>query len=224
MLALAAASLSPVSTLAAPSTPGLQPAATPLAVDLDDRALPFALDDYVRERAELAQRASRARPKTRPKPAAAKPKSSVRAYTKPQQHKKTTVKKRTTIRTRTQTRPTPPLRVNGSRARTVINFALAQVGKPYRWAADGPGSYDCSGLVVAAFRRVGLSLPHQTGGLVGRGRKVSRAQLQPGDIVFPSSGHVGIYLGRGRMVHAPKPGDHVRVAAMYDFWTARRLL
>lgn len=102
-------------------------------------------------------------------------------------------------------------------------FALAQVGKPYRWAAAGPGSFDCSGLVMAAYWRVGVNLPHQTGGMIRYGTPVFRANLQPGDIVFPSSHHVAIYIGGGRIVHAPHPGDHVRVAPLYAFWAARRM-
>lgn len=106
----------------------------------------------------------------------------------------------------------------------VIDFALAQIGKPYVWAAAGPNAYDCSGLALAAYARVGIRLPHQTGGIVGLGRRVSRSDMKPGDLVFPSSGHVGIYIGKGKMVHAPKAGDHVRIADVYAFWTARRLL
>lgn len=106
----------------------------------------------------------------------------------------------------------------------MVAFALRQVGKPYVFAADGPDSYDCSGLAKAAYAAVGVSIPHQTGGIVKLGRPVSRSDLAPGDLVFPSSGHVAIYVGGGNMVHAPHPGDHVRVAAIYAFWTARRLL
>ncbi len=105
----------------------------------------------------------------------------------------------------------------------VIAYALAQVGKPYRWAAAGPNAYDCSGLVLAAYARVGARLPHQTGSMIRYGTPVARSQLQPGDIVFPSSSHVAIYIGGGKIVHAPKPGDHVRVAPLYAFWAARRL-
>lgn len=105
----------------------------------------------------------------------------------------------------------------------VIAFALAQVGKPYRWAAAGPNAFDCSGLVLAAYARAGVRLPHQTGSMIRYGTPVARSQLQPGDIVFPSSSHVAIYLGGGKIVHAPKPGDHVRVAPLYSFWAARRL-
>jgi cell wall-associated NlpC family hydrolase len=110
------------------------------------------------------------------------------------------------------------------RAAGALAYARRQIGKPYVWAAAGPSGFDCSGLVVASFASVGISLPHQTGSLVGRGRAVTRAQLQPGDLVFPSSGHVGIYVGNGMMIHAPHPGDHVRIAPVHAFWTARRIV
>lgn len=110
----------------------------------------------------------------------------------------------------------------GDRA-AVINFALAQLGKPYVWAAAGPNAYDCSGLVLAAYRQIGVRLPHQTGSMIRYGTPVSRGQLQPGDIVFPSPGHVAIYLGGGRIVHAPHAGDHVRIAPLSAFYAARRL-
>lgn len=113
---------------------------------------------------------------------------------------------------------------DGSAAAAVVRFALAQVGKPYRFATAGPNSFDCSGLAKAAYAQVGVNIPHQTGGIIGRGRAVGRSQLEAGDLVFPSSGHVGIYVGDGKFVHAPKAGDHVRVAPIYAFWAARRLL
>lgn len=113
---------------------------------------------------------------------------------------------------------------DGSRAAKVVAFALSQVGKPYVYAKAGPDSYDCSGLAKASYAAVGMNIPHQTGGIVRLGQRVERNQLAPGDLVFPSSGHVGIYVGGGQMVHAPHAGDHVRVAAVYAFWTARRLL
>lgn len=124
-------------------------------------------------------------------------------------------------------RPVTPVYVaqaDGSRAAVVVAFALAQVGKPYVWAAAGPGAFDCSGLVMAAYARVGVGLPHQTGGIVGRGRRVGRGELQPGDVVFPASGHVGIYIGGGRMVHASTPRGGIKVSSVYAFYTARRLL
>jgi cell wall-associated NlpC family hydrolase len=106
----------------------------------------------------------------------------------------------------------------------VVAFAQAQVGKPYRHAASGPGAYDCSGLAQAAYARVGVPLPHQTGGIAGRGRPVSRSELAPGDLVFTDPGHVGIYIGGGQMVHATTPSGGVKRTAVYRFAFARRVL
>jgi cell wall-associated NlpC family hydrolase len=106
----------------------------------------------------------------------------------------------------------------------VISFALAQQGKRYSWAKAGPNSYDCSGLVLAAFKQIGIKLPHYTGTMIRHGKSVSRAQLQREDVVFPASGHVGIYLGNGMMVHASSSKGRVVVAKVYSFHAARRLL
>lgn len=105
----------------------------------------------------------------------------------------------------------------------VIDYAMAQIGKPYVWGAAGPNTFDCSGLVVAAFASIGISLPHYTGDLLGRGRAVSRTELQPGDLVFPSYGHVMIYIGGGRVVEAPHAGANVRTGTIYAFYAARRI-
>lgn len=101
-----------------------------------------------------------------------------------------------------------------ARARIAIDFAMSQRGKPYQWGADGPDSYDCSGLTMRAFGRAGISLDHYTGSQWNAGRHVSRSELQPGDLVFFYSDHhhVGIYLGGGEMVHAPHSGDVVKVS------------
>jgi cell wall-associated NlpC family hydrolase len=116
-------------------------------------------------------------------------------------------------------RRTPATRVD-----TVIRFALAQVGKPYQWGAAGPSRYDCSGLVMAAYARIGIRLPHQSGAMLGHGRRVSRAQLRPGDLVWPHPGHVGIYVGGGRFVHASNPRTDIYVGRLYSFWQARRVV
>lgn len=103
-----------------------------------------------------------------------------------------------------------------ARARIAIDFALSQRGKPYQWGADGPGSYDCSGLTMRAYRHAGVSLDHYTGSQWRAGRHVSRSELRPGDLVFfyPDHHHVGIYLGGGQMVHAPHTGDVVKVSSI----------
>ncbi|MFJ1644501.1 NlpC/P60 family protein [Streptomyces sp. NPDC088258] len=101
-----------------------------------------------------------------------------------------------------------------SRAAAAVSFAYGAIGKPYVWGATGPGSFDCSGLTQAAWRSAGVSLPRTTYTQISSGRRVSRDQLAPGDLVFFFSGvsHVGIYVGGGQMIHAPRPGSAVRLA------------
>ncbi|WP_228644512.1 C40 family peptidase [Microtetraspora sp. AC03309] len=102
-------------------------------------------------------------------------------------------------------------------------WALQQLGKPYVWAAAGPASYDCSGLTMRAWERAGVDLDHWTGTQWQSGPHVPIDQLQPGDLVFfgrvtrdPGSiHHVGLYIGRGLMVHAPQTGDVVRIAPIW---------
>jgi cell wall-associated NlpC family hydrolase len=109
---------------------------------------------------------------------------------------------------------TPPAYVAG-KAGTAVKFAYAQLGKPYEWAAEGPNSYDCSGLTLAAWRAAGVTLPHSAEMQYNSLPHVSRAALQPGDLVFYSNlGHVGIYVGNSQIIHAPTSGDHVRVASV----------
>jgi cell wall-associated NlpC family hydrolase len=89
---------------------------------------------------------------------------------------------------------------------------MAQLGKPYAWAASGPGSFDCSGLTQFAYKAAGVNLPRTTGAQAHVGVPVSRANLQPGDLVFfYGGGHVGIYIGNNQVVHAPTSGDVVKV-------------
>ena len=107
--------------------------------------------------------------------------------------------------------------VTGSGAvQIVLTTALAQRGKPYVWAAVGPDSFDCSGLLQYAFRAAAIALPHSSAMQAQMGTPVSRADARPGDLVFfftPVS-HIGIYLGGGLMVHAPTPGDVIKVASI----------
>ncbi|WP_246078674.1 C40 family peptidase [Modestobacter excelsi] len=104
----------------------------------------------------------------------------------------------------------------GGAAATAVSTALAQQGKPYVWAAAGPGSFDCSGLVQYAYAAAGISLPHSSGAQAGMGTAVTRAQLQPGDLIafYSPVSHIGIYIGNGQMVHAPTSGDVVKVASI----------
>jgi hypothetical protein len=111
----------------------------------------------------------------------------------------------------------PPAR--SLRAGRVVAFALAQRGTRYRWGAQGPDAFDCSGLTWAAYRHAGLDWPRLTAdGQWQRGPR-SHGRPRPGDLVFfhtslvapGHAGHVGVYLGGGRMVEAPHPGSPVRI-------------
>ncbi|MFE9651652.1 C40 family peptidase [Micromonospora sp. NPDC006431] len=103
--------------------------------------------------------------------------------------------------------------VVSSAARTAIKTACAQVGDPYVWGATGPNAFDCSGLTQYAYKAAGISLTHFTGAQWNEGRAVSRSDARPGDLVFFYSDlhHVGLYLGNGMMVHAPRTGKPVQV-------------
>jgi uncharacterized protein YycO len=105
-----------------------------------------------------------------------------------------------------------------------VRIALREVGTPYRWGGSSPGGFDCSGLVMWAYGRLGVTLPHHAATLARLGRRVSRRELRPGDLVFFSGyGHVGLYIGRGRMVHAPETGTRVRIERLVGNY-GRRLV
>ena len=116
----------------------------------------------------------------------------------------------------------PRAQVATGSAQRIVNYALAQVGKPYRWAAAGPYAFDCSGLVMRALAQVGVSVPHQDQQILysGKGYAVSRANLRPGDVVWPYRGHVFIYIGNGKIVESGRGG--VKINNLYAFMTARR--
>ena len=94
-----------------------------------------------------------------------------------------------------------------------LRWALTRRGDPYVWGAAGPSSFDCSGLVLWAYGKVGISLPHFTGDQWNMGIHVAKSQLEPGDLVFfyADIGHVGLYIGNGLMVDAPDFGEDVQV-------------
>ncbi|WP_248958254.1 C40 family peptidase [Sphaerisporangium perillae] len=109
-------------------------------------------------------------------------------------------------------------------AKVALQFAYAQIGKPYRWGATGPGAYDCSGFAQASWGKAGVKLPRTTyqQWAWGASRRVSLDDLQPGDLLFSNGlGHMGIYAGDGKMVHAPHTGDVVKVVAMDAYWRGR---
>ena len=104
--------------------------------------------------------------------------------------------------------------------------AVRAVGVPYRWGGTSPAAgFDCSGLVYWAYGRLGIALPHSSYALYGLGRRVARSRMKVGDLLFFSVlGHVGIYIGRGRMVHAPHSGRRVEVVRLGRSNYGRRLV
>lgn len=111
-----------------------------------------------------------------------------------------------------------------SRIQIVIAYALRQQGKRYVFGTSGPNTFDCSGLVLAAYAQIGIKMYHFTGAMMGYGSKVSKAQMQPGDLIFPTSSHVGIYLGNGMAIFAPHSGTVVKIQKIYSFYTARHIM
>jgi cell wall-associated NlpC family hydrolase len=107
--------------------------------------------------------------------------------------------------------PPPPL----SAAARAVETALKELGRPYRYGALGPSTFDCSGLTKFAYGAAGIVLPHSAAAQYGSGRRVNRNQLQPGDLIFwKGLGHVGMYIGAGRMVHAPQTGQLVTITSI----------
>jgi cell wall-associated NlpC family hydrolase len=112
-----------------------------------------------------------------------------------------------------------------SRARQAVAYALSKVGHRYVAGADGPGTFDCSGLTLAAWRSAGVSLPHYSKAQYGATRHISRSELRPGDLLFYFGGgahHVSMYIGGGMMVSASNPRDGVEIIAAWGPWYGSR--
>jgi peptidoglycan DL-endopeptidase CwlO len=110
----------------------------------------------------------------------------------------------------------PPAGTLGQQAAAI---AQQYLGVPYVWGGASPSGFDCSGLVVYVYGRLGVSLPHYTVSLWSSGAHVSRDQLAPGDLVFfYSLDHVGIYLGGGLFIHAPHTGTVVQISSLNSSW------
>jgi cell wall-associated NlpC family hydrolase len=114
-----------------------------------------------------------------------------------------------------------PVVAGSGGGQTAAVFACSQIGKPYRWGEDGPTGYDCSGLTKASWAKAGVSLDHYTYDQWTHTKHVSTPAV--GDLVFYFSDvhHVAIYVGGGWVVHAPHPGDHVRMAKMTSIATVK---
>ncbi|MER6024402.1 NlpC/P60 family protein [Streptomyces sp. NPDC001851] len=110
-------------------------------------------------------------------------------------------------------RPASP---QGDRA---VHYAMAQLGKPYQWGAQGPSAYDCSGLTSEAWAHAGTPIPRTSQEQWHRLRRVPLRDLRPGDLVvyFPEATHVAMYVGGGNVVQAPRPGEKVEVSPLASY-------
>jgi len=114
---------------------------------------------------------------------------------------------------------------NSRGARAAIDFAMLQLGEMYLWGAAGPDRWDCSGLTMAAWEQAGVQLPHYSVAQYEQTRRISEDELRPGDLIFWAENasdpgtifHVAMYLGGGRMIHAPRTGKPVRTDSVY-YW------
>ncbi|WJV46217.1 C40 family peptidase [Streptomyces flavofungini] len=107
-------------------------------------------------------------------------------------------------------------RAPSARGERALRYAVAQIGKPYEWGAEGPASFDCSGLTQRAWGVAGRGIPRTSQQQWARLPRVPLRDLRPGDLVvyFPRATHVALYLGRGKVVHAPRPGARVKVSPL----------
>jgi len=113
--------------------------------------------------------------------------------------------------------PAPKPAPSKSAHSEVVSIAMQHLGKPYQWGGAGPDSFDCSGLVMYCYSQIGISLPHSAAAQYNHGIRLSREQMEPGDLVFfgkTGVTHVGIYAGGGKYIHAPRTGDVVKVSAL----------
>ena len=117
-----------------------------------------------------------------------------------------------------------------NRSSSVVQAAYRNLGARYVWGASRPGAFDCSGFTMYVMRQFGVSLPHSSSAQFRMGRSVSRGNLQAGDLVFFSRGtrggvgHVGVYIGNGRMIHASTPSTGVIVSSLNESYYVARYL
>lgn len=175
-------------------------------------ALKAAEEQAKREAAEAARKA--AEKKAREEAARSQARQSRSASSSASTPKKTTRTSTRAQSTKKSSSPQVSANASGSRA-AVISYAKQYLGVPYVWGGTTPAGFDCSGLVQYVYRNsVGVKLPRVSQAQRNVGTRVSRAQALPGDMVNYNH-HVGIYLGNGYMIHAPKPGDKVKIAKVY---------
>lgn len=110
----------------------------------------------------------------------------------------------------------------------VVKIAKKYLGVPYVWGSSSPRGFDCSGLVKYVYAKIHIYLPHYTYSIYRYGRYINRRDLLPGDLVFFGGlSHMGMYIGDGKFIHAPRTGDYVKISYLNDrsnYYGARRII
>lgn len=104
----------------------------------------------------------------------------------------------------------------------IVSLAKKQLGKPYIYGATGPSGFDCSGLTSYVYKNaINKILPRTTYGQITLGKSVSMKDLKKGDLLFWGNYHVGIYIGNGKFIHAPAPGQNVKIQTLASFYPSQ---
>ena len=109
------------------------------------------------------------------------------------------------------------------KARAAVAEARKYIGVPRLGIDYNPYKFDCSGLVQYSYKKAGVSLPRTTYDMINCGKSVKQSNLKIGDLVFPHTGHVGLFVGNGQMIHAPHTGDVVKISSITKYYAGRRV-
>jgi cell wall-associated NlpC family hydrolase len=173
-----------------------------------------------RKQATIDERIDRGGPSAPPGPPADEPEQGDPPTTEPPPEPKPEPKPTPKPKPAPAEDPSPAA---GGKVEQAISFARAQLGEKYTWGGAGPSSWDCSGLVMKAWGAAGVSLPHSASAQFLRTKRVSVGSIRRGDLVYWSKGsaksiyHVAMYLGGGKMIHAPRPGRNVEIVSL-TYW------
>lgn len=158
---------------------------------------------------ETAEIKVTAKPKPQPVVVRAEPRSASRSAGRAAI---STSNSNTTAPVKKETKSAPPASVNGN---AVLEIAARYVGTPYVWGGTTPNGFDCSGFTSYVYKQLGVNLPRSSGAQGKVGTRVSRADAQPGDLIW-SPGHIAIYAGGNQMIDAPRPGKSVQFRKIYQ--------